>query len=217
MLPRLQQNIKVYNKGIKHMNFWDFCAPMYDFFERRNGEAYRKMIRAVTKLTPEGATVFEAACGTAEIGIAVSKKAANVLCTDMSEKMLGVAAAKIKKRGIKNITLSERSIYETNEADGAFDVVIASQILHLLDDPAKAAAELRRISKASVIMPLALTKSLNNKGKFLLTLYRLVGFSPKREFTAPEYKKFILELGFEGAKFITIDGEFPMVVAVWEK
>jgi ubiquinone/menaquinone biosynthesis C-methylase UbiE len=199
------------------MTFWDFCAPMYDFFERRNGAAYAKMLRVVTKLTPEGASVFEAACGTAEIGIAVSKKAGSVLCTDMSENMLKVAAKKIAKRRIKNITISERSIYETGEPDGAFDVVIASQVLHLLDDPETAAAELRRISKGIVILPLALTKNLNNKGKFLLSLYRLVGFSPKREFTAKEYKHFIRGLGFDGARFVTISGEFPMVVGVWEK
>jgi ubiquinone/menaquinone biosynthesis C-methylase UbiE len=197
-------------------SFWDFAAPFYDFFERRNGAVYAKMLKVVADLTPGGATVFEAACGTAEIGIAVSKKAKSVLCTDLSEKMLKTADRKIKKLGIKNIELSNRSIYETGEADGAYDIVIASQILHLIDEPKLAAAELRRICKGKVIMPLALTEEVKSRGKFLLALYKLVGFRQKRSFDKRGYKRFIKSLGFENVRFIQIRGEFPMTIAVWE-
>jgi ubiquinone/menaquinone biosynthesis C-methylase UbiE len=195
-------------------SFWDFCAPFYDFFERRNGAAYAKMLKATEKLTPEGAVVFEAACGTAEIGIAVSKKAKSVLCTDLSESMLKTAEKKIKKLGIKNIGLSERSIYETGEADGAYDIVIASQVLHLIDEPKRAADELRRICRGKIIMPLALTEETKGTGRFYLMLYKLVGFRPKRSFDKHGYKRFIKSLGFENVRFITISGSFPIMVAV---
>jgi ubiquinone/menaquinone biosynthesis C-methylase UbiE len=194
--------------------FWDTWAPLYDFFERRNGDSYRKMVKAVTDLTPEGARVFEAACGTAAIGVGVSKKAESVLCTDISENMLKVAAEKIQKQGIKNVTISRRSIYETGEPDGAFDTVIAAQVLHLLDDPKKSADELYRITSDRLILPLALTKSLTGKNKFLITLYKLVGFSPKLEFDHEEYKSFIKSLGFKNVKYIKIKGNIAITIAV---
>jgi ubiquinone/menaquinone biosynthesis C-methylase UbiE len=194
--------------------FWDIWAPLYDFFERRNGDSYRKMVKAVTDLTPEGARVFEAACGTAAIGIAVSKKAESVLVTDISENMLKIAAEKIHKQGIKNVTIATRSIYETGEPDGAFDTVIASQVLHLLDDPKKAADELYRITSERLILPLALTKTLTGKSKFLITLYKLVGFSPKLEFDHEDYKRFIMSLGFENVKYIKIKGNIAITIAV---
>ncbi|MDR0943571.1 MAG: methyltransferase domain-containing protein [Ruminococcus sp.] len=194
--------------------FWDIWAPFYDFFERRNGDSYRKMVKAVTDLTPEGARVFEAACGTAAIGIGVSKKAESVLVTDISENMLKVAAEKIRKQGIGNITVSKRSIYETGEPDGAFDTVIAAQVLHLLDDPKKAADELYRITSDRLILPLALTKTLSGKSKFLITLYKIVGFSPKLEFDHEDYKRFIRSLGFENVKYIKIKGNIAITIAV---
>jgi ubiquinone/menaquinone biosynthesis C-methylase UbiE len=197
--------------------FWDFCAPIYDFFESINGDAYRKMIKAIARLTPSGANVFEAACGTAEIGIAVSQKAENVTCIDISENMLAVAARKIKHSGIKNIRLDKRSIYETGEADGAYDTVIAAQVLHLLDDPQKAAAELWRITSDRLILPLALTKNPTGKSKFLLTLYKIAGFSPKLELDKAEYKAFIRSLGFANAKFMHIKGKIPVCIAVIDK
>jgi ubiquinone/menaquinone biosynthesis C-methylase UbiE len=197
--------------------FWDFCAPFYDFFEKRNGESYRKMVKTITDLTPAGGTVFEAACGTAEIGIAVSKKAKSVSCIDLSDNMLKTAERKIRKQGIRNITLSNRSIYETGEADSAFDVVIAAQVLHLLDEPKKAADELLRITSHRLILPLALTKNLSGKSKFLITLYKIAGFSPKLELDYNDYKIFIKDLGFDKARFIKIEGNITIAVAVIDK
>jgi ubiquinone/menaquinone biosynthesis C-methylase UbiE len=197
--------------------FWDFCAPFYDFFEKRNGESYRKMVKAVTDLTPADSTVFEAACGTAEIGIAVSKKAKSVTCIDLSENMLKIADRKIRKQRIGNITLSKRSIYETKEPDGAYDTVIAAQVLHLLDDPQKAADELYRITAKRLILPLALTKDLSGKSKFLITLYKIFGFAPKLEFDYNDYKKFINDLGFKKVKYIKIEGTITIIVAVIDK
>jgi ubiquinone/menaquinone biosynthesis C-methylase UbiE len=198
------------------MTFWDLCAPIYDFFEKVNGTAYARMLKVLTELTPKGATVFEAACGTAEIGIAVSANASSVLCTDASENMLKIASKKIKRKGIKNVKTDFRSIYETGEADAAFDVVIAAQILHLIDEPERAAAELRRIAKGKILLPLALTEELSPISKALIKLYKLVGFAPKRSFSGDEYKRFIKELGFDEVRFITIPGAMPICVAVIE-
>jgi len=195
-------------------NFWDFCAPFYDIAEKMNGRSYGEMLKLAESLVPKGATVLEAAAGTGAISIAVSGKASSILCTDISEKMLNVARRKIKKRDIGNIEVASRSIYDLGEADNAFDIVIAGQVLHLVDEPQKAANELRRIAKSMIILPMSFTKNLRGISKLSFNLYKLLGFAPRVELAADEYGGFLAQLGFEGCEIIQIDGRVPMAIAI---
>ncbi|GHU55076.1 hypothetical protein FACS1894132_10650 [Clostridia bacterium] len=197
------------------MTFWDFCAPFYDFAEKVNGRAYDDMLKTVRGIVPQGASVLEAAAGTGSISCAVADKAQSILCTDISDNMLKIARRKTAK--LANVAVAKRSIYELGEPDNSFDVVVAGQILHLVDNPKKAAAELRRVAKKMVILPLAMTKNLRGFSKFTLGVYRLFGFDPKLEFTSEEYAAFLPTIGFDGCEFTQIAGRMPMVVAVWRK
>ena len=199
------------------MTFWDFCAPFYDFAEKRNGQAYGKMLDIVHSLVPQGASVLDIAAGTGSISLAASKNAESVLCTDISERMLAVAKKKAAKWGVGNIFFGNLNIFDTGESDNAFDMVIAGQVLHLIDEPEKAAAELRRVARRMVILPLTLTKDLRGMSRAKIRLWQLFGFSPKREFDEQSYKAFIESIGFVGAEFMMADGEMPMCIAVWEK
>jgi ubiquinone/menaquinone biosynthesis C-methylase UbiE len=125
------------------MTFWDFCATFYDRAEHTN-TAYVGMLELIRDLTPENADVFEAAAGTDSISLAVADKAKRVLCTDLSRRMLKVARRKAQMRGAGNITFGTRSLFDTLEADGAFDTVIAGQALHLIDEPPMAVAVWRK-------------------------------------------------------------------------
>jgi ubiquinone/menaquinone biosynthesis C-methylase UbiE len=203
--------------GINMGTFWDFWAPLYDLAEKANGRAYSKMIRTVKRIVPKGATVLETAAGTGEISIAVAEKAKRVLCTDVSDKMLSIVRRKVRRHGIGNIMVDNRDIYRLDEPDGAFDVVIASQILHLIQEPDKAAAELRRVSKSLIILPLSFTKDLHGIARLMVDLYRLFGFAPKVELTANEYQAFLNSIGFSDCKYIHMKGKIPITVAVWKK
>jgi ubiquinone/menaquinone biosynthesis C-methylase UbiE len=199
------------------MTFWDFCAPFYDKAEHTN-TAYSAMLRRMKELVPRGASVFEAAAGTGSISLAVADKADKVLSTDISERMLGVARKKADRQGVKNVAFAQKSLFDTGEADSSYDIVIASQILHLIDEPQKAAAELKRISGSQVITTVALLKGL--KGLFArpsVGLWRILGFAPKREFDADGFRKFLYEIRLSPSSYEVIDGNMPMAVAVWRK
>jgi len=197
--------------------FWDFCAPFYDMAEKNNGPAYTEMLQIVRERIPQGATVFEAAAGTGAISLAVSDKANHILCTDVSEKMLNVARRKTAKRGAQNITIENQDIFALDAADSSFDVVVAGQVLHLIDEPERAAAELKRIAKSMVILPMCLLKGLRGKAKWSVRLWKLLGFDPKIEFDAADYAEFLHTIGFEDCEIIQIAGKLPMAVAVWKK
>jgi ubiquinone/menaquinone biosynthesis C-methylase UbiE len=194
--------------------FWDFYAPIYDLMQTINRKAFAGVVQTIREYTPADATVLECAAGTGAISIALADKAKQILCTDASEKMLNIAKRKAKKRSIGNIVFDKRSIYDIGETDDAFDVVVASQVLHLLDNPA---AELRRVARKTVIVPVCLLKELRGFSKFSVRMWRLFGFAPKQKFSAESYAKFLKDIGFENFKMVIIDGRMPMAVVVWEK
>lgn len=198
------------------MTFWDFCAPFYDFAERTNGKAHAQMLEIVRKIVPQNASVLEVAAGTGAISIAIADKVKSILCTDVSANMLAVAQKKAKRRGVSNVQFEHLDILSIDKQDNSFDVIIAGQVLHLLDKPQKAAAELRRIARTMVILPIPLTKNLHGKAKLSMKLYRLFGFSPKFEFDMDEYANFLPRIGFEHCEMIHIPGKMPMAVAVWK-
>lgn len=197
------------------MTFWDFCAPLYDFTQKTNGRAYNEMLRTVREITPKGASVLEIAAGTGSISLTVADKAATVFCTDVSVPMLNIAKKKAAKSVVSNISFGNVNIFDTGLPDCAFDVVIASQVLHLVDRPEIAAAELRRIAKSMVILPISFTKGLRGTVKLVMGIYRLFGFAPKIELDATDYAAFLPNIGFNGCEIRQINGKIPMAVAVW--
>ena len=199
------------------MTFWDFCAPFYDFAQSRNGRAYNVMLKTVREIVPQGASVLEVAAGTGAISLSIADKATDILCSDISERMLAIARKKAMKQGVSNIRFDNINIFETGKPNNAFDAVIAGQVLHLIDEPEKAASELRRIAKTMVLLPISLTESLSASAKLTLGIWRLFGFAPKAEFNAESYAAFLPRIGFEGCEITQIVGKIPMSVAVWRK
>jgi len=198
------------------MAFWDFCAPFYDFAEKSNGKAYSQMLETVRKVVPKNTTVLEVAAGTGAISVAVAYKVKYILCTDLSDRMLLVARKKAKRYRASNIRFENFDIYDIKEQDNSFDVVIAGQVLHLLDEPERAAAELRRVARDMVILPMCFTKNLRGKAKLSVRFYRLLGFAPKLEFDADSYAEFLPKIGFKNCTITQIPGKLPMAVAVWK-
>jgi ubiquinone/menaquinone biosynthesis C-methylase UbiE len=197
------------------MTFWDFSAPFYDIAEATNGKAYGGMLKLIHRLVPEGARVLELAAGTGAISLAVADNAADVVCTDISERMLSIAKRKAARRGIANVIFQPCDIFKTSFADNEFDVVIASQVLHLLDEPERAAAELKRISRSMVIAPVCLLKNINAVARVKVGFWRLLGFAPKNEFDAESYREFLTRIGLTPVYYEIADGAMPLAVAVW--
>ncbi len=195
------------------MDFWDNIAAVYDIAEAVNGRVYREMTDLAARLVPRGAKVLDCAAGTGSLSIAAAERANTVVCTDLSENMLFRARKKAKRYGADNIVFEKRNIFELCDEDGTYDCVIAGNVLHLLNNPQGAVKELCRVAKSGgkVIVP---TFTWENKEHFLVKLYRLIGFKPKRGYTPESYYKMLRECGCGKVKMKLIKGMIPCCLAV---
>jgi len=196
--------------------FWDFCAGFYDLVQFQNS-AYKKTVDFVSQIIEPDSSVIELAAGTGEFSLACAKRAKMVVCSDISQNMLKVAKKKAKKRRIENICFENYNIYDIDAKAKSFDFVLAPQILHLLDDPQKAASELRRICIKKVILPQCLLKEIGLFARLKVNVWKIFGFAPKIDLDFDEYKKFLEKIGLENCTITHFESSMPMAVAVWEK
>lgn len=117
------------------MDFWDSFSGLYDLAESLNKKAYNKMTNEIYSLIPQGAVTLDCAAGTGALSIAASKNSKEVICTDMSTSMLEQAKKKCKSKGITNVKFAVRDITDLSDSDNSFDICIAGNVLHLVDNP----------------------------------------------------------------------------------
>lgn len=198
------------------MDFWDRFARIYDLSESINGKVYREMVRLTRGLVKRGDKVLECAGGTGELSLAAAEKAEFVYCTDNSEKMLGVAREKAEKRGFENIGFGRQNIFKINADDEEYDVVIAGNVLHLLDNPEAAVRELYRVTKRGgrILLPTFVTRSTSPLIKATLKIYELLGFNPSAEFTPRSYVFMLKCCNLGTVKAKLIKGTVPCCYAV---
>ncbi|MDE7398503.1 MAG: methyltransferase domain-containing protein [Oscillospiraceae bacterium] len=198
------------------MDFWSKFAEFYDIAERLNDKVYRKMCEITTELTPFGARVLDCAAGTGELSIAAARKAESVLCTDYSEKMLDVARKKTCKGFFDNISFERRNIFSLDDPYETYDVVIAGNVLHLLDNPVSAVKELCRVTKrgGKILLPTFMTQNKSDIARLMLKVYGKLGFAPSTEYTPKSYVEMLKSCNLGKVKFRTIKGWIPCCYAV---
>lgn len=199
--------------------FWDKIAGLYDLAESANRRAVRGMSRAAARHVPVGSYMLECAAGTGEISLAAAPFAEKVLCTDLSLPMLEQARRKAARQGLSNIEFAQRNLFHLPDRDGAFGAVCAANVLHLLDAPERAVAELWRVTAPGgvLILPTFLMGESGALMRGLISLYRLLGFRQKHLFTRQSYQAFLDGLGLPVCELTVIPGRLPVGMAVIQK
>lgn len=198
------------------VNFWDRIAGVYDIIELTNGKVYREMCAITRRLVPNGAKVLDCAAGTGELSFAAALRAESVLCTDISENMLKTAKKKAAARGKDNISFAERNIFDLQEADETYDIVIAGNVLHLIDNPQNAVRELYRVLKkgGKLLLPTFITEG---HGEMMIKLYEKLGYNASASYSPETYKEMLKSCGVGKLRTKLIDGTIPCCYAVIEK
>ena len=178
--------------------FWDKNAGRYDRFMRNDRAAYEKMyglIRPVVKAK----TVLEVATGTGLIAKSIVNAAARIEATDSSAKL----------------HFSVQDMFRLPYAQKSFEVVIASNALHIVPHPEKALQEIRRVLKDDgVLIAPTFTHAGNSvSGKAKAFFMSMVGFPLHSRWTSEEYLRFLRQNGWAVQKSAVLKASFPLTYA----
>lgn len=100
------------------------------------------IVRLVTD-RPVGA-MLDVGTGTGRMLELLARNTQRALGIDASAAMLSVARANLEAAGIDNVRLAQDDVYTLSLPNDQFDLVVIHQVLHHLDDPARAVAEAAR-------------------------------------------------------------------------
>ena len=198
-----------------HKNFWDRNAGRYDRFMRKDRAAYDEMYELIRPVVRHK-TVLELAAGTGLIAKHIVNAAAHIEATDASAEM--VAEAKRDNHSAK-LHFSVQDMFRLPYANQSFDVVIVSNALHIVPQPEKALAEIRRVLKDDgVLIAPTFTHAGNSfSGKVRAFFMKLAGFPLHSRWTSEEYLRFLRQNGWAVRKSVALKASLPLTYAECEK
>ena len=194
----------------EHKNFWDKNAGRYDRFMRKDRAAYDEMYELIRPVV-KAKTVLELATGTGLIAKHIVNAATHIEATDASAEM--IAEAKRDNRSAK-LHFSVQDMFCLPYANQSFNVVIVSNALHIVPQPEKALAEIRRVLKDDgVLIAPTFTHAGNSfSGKVKAFFMKLAG-PLHSKWTSAEYLCFLRQNGWAVRKSAVLKASFPLTYA----
>jgi methionine biosynthesis protein metW len=191
--------------------FWNRIAKIYDHFMKKDHKAYKQMYSLIYPVVRHK-QVLELATGTGLIAKHIVRSADHIEATDASQEMIEQA-----KQGVKSTKLhfSVQDMFHLPYADRSFDVVIVSNALHIVPEPEKALAEIRRVLKEDgILIAPTFTHADNDfRGNVKAFFMKLAGFPLHSKWTSEEYLAFLWENGWTVRKSTVLTASFPLTYA----
>ena len=198
--------------------FWDHVAGVYDIFVNVvNRKTHRELKRIVAGLIGPEDEVLECACGTGLLSAVIAGRCRQLTATDFSEKMLAKAGKNCA--AFRNVTFAFADITALGYPDESFDKVVAGNVIHLLNEPMKALAELNRVCRpgGTLIIPTYMNRDRKGRTSGFARTVGKAGADFKRQFTVESYRQFFLDAGYRGVQITLAEGRIPCAVAVMKK
>ena len=195
--------------------FWDRVAWVYDVFAKGiNRKANQRMCAVVGELISPMDEVLECACGTGLLSGVIAPRCRRLVATDFSEKML--KRAKKKGKRWENARFEQADLLHLSYPDQRFDVVVAANVIHLLDEPYRALRELDRVCRrgGKIIIPTYLNQTDQGTTNSVSDAIGKAGADFKRAFTWDSYPQFFADAGYEDVTYTLCPGRIPCAVAV---
>ena len=182
---------------------------------KKDERAYERMYTLIRPVV-RGKVVLELAVGTGMIARNIASDAKMVEATDSSYEMIEEA----KRLGQSSkLYFSVQDIFDLPYADGSFDVIIASNVLHIIPEPEKALAEIKRVmSKDGVLIAPTFTHAkMGIFGKLKAGAMKLFGFPLHSKWSPDDYLEFLKKNGLAAVKSEIIKASFPLTYVECKK
>ena len=185
---------------VQQKEFWDKRAYKYSLRPVADEATYQKKLDITRKHLRQDMEVLEIGCGTGSTAIALAPCVNHIRATDISSRMIEIARDRTKAAGIENVTFEVQDAGVIDAPDASLDVVMAHNLLHLLDDREQVIDSVYRKLKPGgvfvtstacirdMMLPLRLIVPV---GRFLRV------FPPVKVFSAADLKASLGKAGFE--------------------
>lgn len=192
-------------------DFWDRNAGLYDRFMRKDKAAYENMYELIHPVVKDR-TVLELAAGTGLIAKNIVSAAKHIEATDASAEMIAEAN---RDNCSAKLRFSVQDMFRLPYADKSFDVAIVSNALHIVPNPEKALAEIRRVLKYDGVLIAPTFTHVGNtlRGSIKLFFMRLAGFPLHSKWTSGEYLTFLRQNGWKVRRSAVLKASFPLTYA----
>ena len=188
--------------------FWDRHADGYSKRPVKNMEAYDRTMERTRAYLQDTDKVLEIGCGTGTTALRLADAVDRITATDISGRMLEIGQRKADDQNVTNVGFQKFVLDDDTFEPGSFDVILAYNLLHLLEDTPGSLTRIRELLKPGGRF---ISKSICLKGqgtwmRFLIPVMQLVGMAPHVNFwTVADLEDLVRQAGFE----IVETGNYP--------
>lgn len=199
-------------------SIWNRFSGIYDVFMKKDIQAYRKITERIKGEIEKDLRVLEVATGTGEFALGIAANADSIDAMDLSPKMIDMAIRKAAKMGVTNIRFSVQNAYSLPYEAGNYDIVLIANTLHIMPQPEKALAEIKRVLKRNgkMIAP-TFVHAGSKRAAVLSRVMSLTGFRAYHKWTEQSYCEFLVKNGFHITSAELMKASFPLAYVVAEK
>lgn len=184
----------------KSEKFWDRQANNFDGGSEEPDLDTLKTVERLQKYLHSSDTVLDYACGTGPMALAIADLVQTVYAIDISANMLAIAQRKASERQIENIQFAQTTLFDARFSPESCDMVLAFNILHLLENPGDAILRISELLKPGGIF-VSSSACMGERGKLIsvvLSLLSKTGVTPDiNKFTISDLEAFMANGRFQ--------------------
>ncbi len=197
----------------RERRFWDSYAHNYDPMVERLSRAYSPIFTLVREHVDPSTRLLDVATGTGVVALNVAGNVHAVEACDLSPKMIALAERKQTAEGITNVHFSVQDAYDMAYPDATFDVVVASNLLHVLISPERALASIARVMKPrGLLVAPTYCHGQNLLSHTFSRLMSLRGFRAHHRWSCGTLRDFFETQGFCVLKWQVVKGLIPLAL-----
>lgn len=191
--------------------YWERHAANYDRSMAILGGPLARMVALAAEDVPVGARVLEVGAGTGLVTVALARRAGELVATDYAEAMVARVEARVRAAGLDNVRCTQADLYALPFDGGAFDVVVAANLLHLVPDLPGALAALRRVTRpCGLLIAPTYCHAETTLSRTVSRLLALTGFPSHRRFTADALREALARAELVVERAALLPGVIPV-------
>ncbi len=191
---------------MKSEKFWDMISKKFDERSSYFEQTYIKIFENARKYLNGGNIVLDCGCATGTVAIEIAGLVKEIHGIDISSRMIDAAKRKASERRIKNIDFAHATIFDERYKRESFDVILALNVLHLVEDPQKFMQRINELLKPGGLIISATGCLGERKTFFSFIIFALISLVTKIRIVPPMSFFKISEL-----ENLIVNGNFQIV------